>query len=356
MNLYINVMLTMQGYSPLAISLMNIMGSLGLFITGFYTDRFIYSLGLATTFIVCALISTILGNLFFIEGASYTTILCLRLLLGIIVGLMYVVVESWVLATPPLTHRGEHLAFYMIVLYASQAISPFLLDLPFNVPNTLFLVSSWFCLTSILPIIFFHQRVVSVVKDLKYELSIREVYQRAPIAFQGCIFSGIIMASYTGLLPYYAVKQNYSVSILMSALTAGGALFQWPLGKGADLFGRQLMLMAISFSIVPLTALLLLTQNPTIFTTAVFFIGAFSFAIYPISIALSCDFMKSEEVVAATKALLLGWSVGAIAGPPLIAFCVEFFHINELLFFLTAIVSFLFGCQLTKNFMTHSSS
>jgi MFS family permease len=74
---------------------------------------------------------------------------------------------------------------------------------------------------------------------------------------------------------------------------------------------------------------------------AIFLVGGLSFAIYPISIALTCDLTDDHEVVSVTKILLLAWSLGAIFGLPVVAAVMDLANMNQLLFLITGILSVL---------------
>jgi MFS family permease len=333
-------MLAENNYSQLAVSLMNSIGFCGFFITGFYTDRFIHWAGLTQTFIICALVGGILGGMFFVVE-SYYGLLALRLMLGVIVGVMYIVIESWILMIPPLKKRGQHFAFYMVVLYLGQTFSPFLLELQFNNPKNLFMLASWFCLSSMLPIIVSNNKVIVINPAHHTQLNIMQVFKKSLIGFMGCVISGVLLASYTSLIPYYAVKENYSVSLLMSSLVAGGSIFQWPLGLYADLFGRQQTLKTLFIALTMPSLFLFYAHDQFYLSIAIFLVGGLSFAIYPISIALTCDLTDDHEVVSVTKILLLAWSLGAIFGLPVVAAVMDLANMNQLLFLITGILSLL---------------
>ena len=48
-------------------------------------------------------------------------------------------------------------------------------------------------------------------------------------------------------------------------------------------------------------------------------LGACSFALYPVAIALACDGLPVTKIVAATEFMLLSYSIGSVAGPLLAA-------------------------------------
>jgi MFS family permease len=350
LSIYLTIILTGAGYSQLEVGILNAMGYLGLFASGFYTDRLVHSLGHPKTFILSSLLAGLLSGVFFLEEA-YFSLLFLRFIFGWVVGLMYVVIESWVLSTPPQSQRGQHLASYMIVLYCSQALSPFLLDINFNPPKILFIVAGCCCLLSVLPILYAKHEGLSMHEGEMVELNIVQLFKRSHTGFLGCVVSGIVTAAYSSLIPYYAIKAHYDVPLLMSSFIAGGALFQWPFERSAEFFGRKPVLAFLSCSMLLPTLMFLYTNHESVVISAIFISGALIFALYPISIGLTCEALKTNEIITASKTLLLAYSLGCIVGVPMIAGLMEFFSMNSLLFLFTGVIAGLFGIHIIQRIL-----
>jgi MFS family permease len=135
MNIAVSFFLSVENYSQWDIGVMNSFGYLGLFFAGFYTDRLIANLGHVLAFMISACLAAFCGIVFFLDPSFYFQLI-IRLSLGFIVGLMYVVIESWVLTLTPDHQRGESFSYYMVVLYLAQALSPFLLEVRFTYLKT----------------------------------------------------------------------------------------------------------------------------------------------------------------------------------------------------------------------------
>ena len=338
MNIAVSFFLSVENYSQWDIGVMNSFGYLGLFFAGFYTDRLIANLGHVLAFMISACLAAFCGIVFFLDPSFYFQLI-IRLSLGFIVGLMYVVIESWVLTLTPDHQRGESFSYYMVVLYLAQALSPFLLEVRFTYLKTVYLITSFFCFMSLVPMLFMKKKPQSQDHVELIPLSIFQVFNRSKLGFSGCVLSGVITGSLISLLPYYAFKKEYSVSLLMSVLITGSALFQWPFGKAADLFGRSKILMCVCISLL-IPSLILVSANWSIFVVApcIFILGALCFSIYPISIALACESMHKGELLSASKALLLDYSLGSVVGVPIISAFMDFFNNHDLLFVMISLV------------------
>jgi MFS family permease len=345
MAIYLTLMLTLEDHSQFSIGVMNALGYVGFFASGFYTDRLIHRLGHRKTFVLCSLLAALLSLLFFL-GGNYFWILCLRFVLGWAVGLFYIVIESWMLVAPPRVNQGQYLAFYTIVLNCAQMLSPFLLDIMFTPSHKIFVLAGLLCLLSILPLLFYNPKNNSMDQESMIECNVYALFKRVPVAFLGCILSGIITSSYSSLVPYYALKEGYAVSTLMSLFVLGGALFQWPIGYCGDVFGRLCILTYLSCAMLISTSILLVADHNVLFRVGIFMSGAFTFSLYPISIGLASESFENNEIVTASKALLLAYSIGSIVGILVIGWFMTFFAMNKLLFILTGMIAGTFGFYL----------
>jgi MFS family permease len=182
MNLYISLLLTVQGHTQQHVSFINSLGFLGLGLSGFYTDRMIHRWGLISSFVFCCVISSILACLFFFYADSYLTMASLRLFLGLIVGFMYVITATWLVRISPKSQRSTNLAYYMLVLYSAQSVSPFLLLLPTVYYNQAFICAGLFTGMSIIPALWININHKEKTNESKAVLiSLLAVLKKSPI-------------------------------------------------------------------------------------------------------------------------------------------------------------------------------
>ena len=92
---------------------------------------------------------------------------------------------------------------------------------------------------------------------------------------------------------------------------------QWPLGKTSDLFDRRTVFILLTF----LLALVALAMVPLVKTgfnaliVGIVIYGGINFALYPLALAHTNDYLSAEQVVPAAAGMILAYSLGASIGP-----------------------------------------
>ncbi|MEC8851059.1 MAG: MFS transporter [Pseudomonadota bacterium] len=107
------------------------------------------------------------------------------------------------------------------------------------------------------------------------------------------------------------------IATLMSSGLIGGLLMQWPLGKTSDLFDRRTVFILLTF----LLALVALAMVPLVKTgfnaliVGIVIYGGINFALYPLALAHTNDYLSAKQVVPAAAGMILAYSLGASIGP-----------------------------------------
>ena len=107
------------------------------------------------------------------------------------------------------------------------------------------------------------------------------------------------------------------VSLFLIAAILGGATLQWPIGRLSDKFDRRRLLTVAAFASTVLAVVAMFAAS---FSLPVLIIAAFLFAgtsmpLYSLCVAHTNDFLKPEQMVAASGTLILLYGIGAIGGP-----------------------------------------
>jgi len=58
-----------------------------------------------------------------------------------------------------------------------------------------------------------------------------------------------------------------------------------------------------------------ISSSAVVLAAALFFLGAATFALYPIAINLGCEGLDERFIVSATQVMLFSYSIGSVAGP-----------------------------------------
>ena len=245
-----------------------------------------------------------------------------RFIMGLCIASLYVVIESWLLIIAPDSARGKLLGFYMIALYSAQAISQFFVDILDPVSLSPFLTAGILSSLSMMPVTFTYTQVPeqSEPKLLKFWT----IFRKSPFGCCGCIIAGMILSSIYSFVPTYAEKVQLPVSVIMSLTIAGGFLLQWPLGSLSDLMDRRKVLILVSmFTMTPCIGMIAFGVQMQMAMLLAFFLGGFTFTLYPLSITHVTDRHPDADMTSITAVLLFAYSAGSVIGPLVAPFFID---------------------------------
>ncbi|MCK4608930.1 MAG: MFS transporter [Gammaproteobacteria bacterium] len=316
----LTVRLHMAGSGTWMIGILTAVYYFGLVVGSFFSGNFIRRVGhirIYATFASILAVATILQGIFLND----TVWLILRFISGYCIAGLYIAIESWLLVIAEPKMRGTILSLYMISFYAALGGGQFLLNV--SDINTIvpFCIVGMLCSLSIVPISMTRATCPSV-EDTN-GLSFRQLYKISPSGVIGCFAAGLISSVIYGLMPLFIKQLNLPDTFvaLTMGLTIFGAMFlQYPLGRISDFFERRKVLIVVSFVSLAIAVLLMLTAYhlPTLFLVFAFIFGGASFALYPLSITHTCDYLSRKDIIIATQGLLLANGIGSIIGPILV--------------------------------------
>ena len=253
---------------------------------------------------------------------------------------VFIVIESWLLMQSGPAMRGAALSLYLAVFYAALSGGQFLLNLSDPAGIAPFGITAAFLALSTIPIAL-HKKAPPKNETEPVRLTFKQLVKLSPLGFLGGIISGMLLAAVYGLLPLYAKGLGMNISEIgafMAVLIFGGFTLQWPFGRLADKGYRRTVLNIACFATAVMAIALALAPPIMwlIFTLAGIF-GAFSFTLYPLSMAYACEKVKENEIVAVTGGFVLSYGIGAIVGPILAPLAMSLFGSAGLFYFLALI-------------------
>ena len=310
------LLLEAQGVPAWLIGVNAAMGPLGILLIGPFLPRLIAHYGSKPISVVA---------IFTIASALLTMALLppmywwflFRFFLGMAIGTLFTVSETWMTAVSTEQNRGRIMGIYTSMLSVTFAIGPMML--PFTGINGLlpWLICIACVLAGLLPLIFVNIREVS---DEGGKGSVAGVLKRQPLLFAcvaaATLFDGVLISFFT----IYGTKRGLplgTASALLGTGIIGGVLFFYPLGIWADRWSKNgvVMLCAISTMAAAL-ALSFLVTTPAAWPLMIL-LSTSAFGVYVVALALIGDAFKGKDVVAASAGVAAMWGIGGIIGPPI---------------------------------------
>jgi MFS family permease len=244
----------------------------------------------------------------------------LRFIMGLSIGLIWIVSETWVNALAPDHARGKIIGIYVTVLSGASACGPLLIG-AMGVEGMLpFFVSAAILALALVPVPIaaaggnvptFHHREA---------IPLRQAARQAPIVMFASIISGGTTIIGMTLLPVYGVRMGLPESQavwLVTALILGGVVAQIPVGHLLDRLpaGRVLMfcgaVQAVGAALLPFA---IHAGGPTVWILLLVW-GAFGNGIYTTSLTMLGRAFTKEELPSANTTFTLFWELGAFIGP-----------------------------------------
>lgn len=349
-NTLVTVRLNLEGQPTWIIGLATGAYYAGLIVGSFRSEHLISRVGHVRAYAVIASLLAAVSVLQGMVDLAWIDVI-MRFISGICIAVIYVVVESWMLARGSRRMRGQILGVYMMALYASQATGQFFLNL--SDPSTIipFCIVALLTSLSVIPIALTTAKTPPVEEPSV--LGFKALYRVSPSGMIGACVSGLILGPIYGLMPLFIAQQNYSVhhiALIMGMIIYGGMALQYPVGKFSDNFDRRKVFFWVSVLATLTAAIIGLFSHHSlnIFLAASFLFGGFTFTLYPLAVSLACDNVAQRDLIAATQGLLLAYGVGATIGPIIAPLFIKIFAANGLMLYfvlLGAVLSLFLGWQ-----------
>jgi len=256
------------------------------------------------------------------------------------------VIESWLNTLATNDTRGRIFGTYMMVTLVTMGLGQYLILLgdvrsfvPFGVVSVLMSFA-------LVPIVM--TRVVEPTPVQTPSLDPVRLYRSAPLGVAGAFASGMLNSAFMGMAAIYAFRSGFSqllTATLVGGTVLGGAVLQWPIGHLSDRRDRRSMLTTVSVLASGLALALFLMGQAShgVFIAVAFVYGGLAFTIYGLAVAHINDFLKPEEVLDATSALLLVHGLGAAIAPALAGALMDGFGARTLFLYLALILAALAG-------------
>ena len=256
--------------------------------------------------------------------------MAMRIVTGISFAGFYVVTESWLNDRADNETRGKVLSVYMVIVTGGMGAGQFLLNLA--EPNTidLFILISVIISFGLIPILLTVKPAPNFATSSK--MSVIDLYRASPLALIGNGLTGMAQGTLVGLGAIYAsvvLVDFKAVSWFMACIMIGSLILQWPVGYISDRIGRRGVMAGLS--IVAIACCLLaptIPKDSIWFYVVVIALGGAAMPMYSICIAYANDRLEPHQIIGASGSLVMVAGIGAMIGPIIIAFFMDFVNIS----------------------------
>jgi MFS family permease len=228
-------------------------------------------------------------------------------------------------------------------------------QLTFNLaPSTewvLFGVSSILISLAIIPIAFTLSLQPAPVSGIK--VYVFKLWKLSKIGMFGAIISGLATGGFWSMGALYARSMGLDaiqLTIFMSAVVLGGALFQFPLGRLSDFIDRRKIVCAAA--VIGFIASLALTLMPDIPAWAIislgFVWGGGALTLYAICLAHANDHASADEFLAVGSGMLMIMGVSSATGAYAASWFIAWLGPKGLFVFSAVALSFLILATLIR--------
>jgi len=269
----------------------------------------------------------------------------IRAVMGICFSGLATTIESWLNSRSENADRGRVLSIYRLVDIGAVTGGQFLLPL-FPVSGfEIFAVTAILYCLSLVPVCLADRSRPKAPE--KARLDLPAIWTISPLACIGCVTIGLTNSAFRLVGPIYAREMGLDVAGIanfMSAGIIGGIVLQYPLGWLSDRWDRRhvLMLATLGAVLSALSIFFFAGHSLTLNIAGVLLFGAFAMPLYSLSAAHANDHVVNGNYVQVAAGLMLFYSVGAMAGPPIAAGLMELSDARALFAFIAAVHGSLF--------------
>jgi len=312
----VSLRLEAWGYGAFAIGVMAAMPAIGVLLGASLASRLASMLGTANLMRLCLWGGAISVGLLALLP-NYWIWLVLRLMLGVILTMVFILGESWINQLVTENLRGKLVALYGSCYALSQLGGPLLLgvigtehDYGFWVGTGLLTLSPFLLLG----------RTGAPSAEASH-VSLRDLggfcQQLPAIAWAIALFAGFEAMILT-LLPVYCLQQGFTPEValvMISTVVVGDALLQLPIGALADKISRRGLFSGCAIALMLSSlAIPLLVHTIAIWPLWVLF-GASAGGLFTLSLILIGERYRDDALVRANAHVAQLWGIGCLLGP-----------------------------------------
>jgi MFS family permease len=264
----------------------------------------------------------------------------MRVVTGFAYSGLYIVTESWLNDRATNDVRGRLLSVYLVIAFVAMAGGQLTLNLASPRAYDLFLLNAIIVSLALVPILLTGSREPD--NSAPDPMSLKKLYRISPLGTMGILATGMSHGALFSMAAVFAHNCGMSVaqvSMFMTALIAGGAVLQWPIGRLSDRIDRRkvitgtgLLVAVIAVAAIPVAG----RSNTALIMIAVLFGGAV-LPMYSLYLAHVNDHLQPRQMVAASSRLYMAAAVGSSFGPPMVGWLMDLSGANGFLWYFVVV-------------------
>ena len=249
----------------------------------------------------------------------------LRLILGFCMSGVYVTAESWLNDAATNQTRGKLLSAYMIAQTLGIIGAQGLLTLGDAGNATLFIGASIFVSISFAPILLSVSPAPRI--EVARPMPLRGLFLSSPLGTVGIFLLGSAYATQAGMGAVFGTQIGMSadqVALFIAVLFAGALVLQYPIGWLSDRVDRRKLILGASVVGALSCAIGWLFGGSLVpLMMAAFLAGGVTTPLYALFLAYTNDYLPTEDMPAASGGLVFTFGLGAIIGPLLTGWAMQ---------------------------------
>ena len=251
----------------------------------------------------------------------------IRFALGASSAGLFVASETWINEVADERTRGRVMGFYNMLLSATIAIGPLILQIT-GIDGWLpFAVGAGFIAAAIIPLLWADLPLQVQPNTSTVRLSIRTFASQAPTLAGGVLLVSIMFMATSALLPIFAVDNGIDssrVSALVTTMLAGGVALQLPIGYLLDHYSRRGVMLGCALgSAVGAVLLPFAIADPIWIWPLLFVWGGLFSSMYTVAMTMAGERYKGILLARAMAAFGILWGLGSLIGPGIAGYSMD---------------------------------
>ena len=342
------ILLKHNHYSESTIGIIAAFFSFGLMSAGFVVSKILDKFGLYQTMLYSISIQTLMMIMIFIFFHPIVMAIG-HLIMGILGGIMWMTMDTWVNIVSNNNNRGKAIPFYNLSITFGFAIGPLLISF-FGTIGVFPIILGIVLMIIRTPVIIYIKDYVNSVKIPKKEKNINfSLLKVAPFIFLAIFVSGIDDSSFAVLFPAYMINFLFTdrfIGFLLFFSLIFGILSQPFVGALTDKMNKRklIFILLILHCIWPF---LLHNYYETMFflLLSVTIWGIASTSLYTVALAYLGERYQAKELILATSVFIIIYESGEFFGPATIGYMMDIFGNSGFVYsiFISTIIVFIIG-------------